>query len=434
MPCRSPSTAAGSNPAPRSRTNASIPTAGHLGVHRHLAGTAVPGGVDDRLAHGRHQRVDARVDAGSRRRPPRRPRTAVVGLDLVGDAVEGRRQGAGSVRGRTDRRSSYSQARSSRSCRRARLRACRGASAWRWIRARVCSTESCRWAAISARSSLRMRSRRSSPSWRTRRATQGPNTQGAAEDGGQHRDADLADRGRARRWWRGRAPMPATSRPAPHEHPEPHHPAAAEGLDRVARQPGRRLPPAGASLVARPGQDQADAVAADRRRPHELVGEERRDPADQQQRPEGDAAHRQRELAAAPGRPAAASRSRVASLGGAGALPGAPQAARPGDEVQRATPTPLASARMQAASRTTIGSTPSHRATPAQTPATMRSSRRRTRPCGRPAIGGRGGEPIGGSIAPSCDGAPSMMASTRQDRLRGRLGDIPDCDGNARTR
>ena len=57
-------------------------------------------------------------------------------------------------------RSSNSQARSSRSWRRASVRARPGASA-RWMRARVCSTESWRWAAISERSSERMRSRRS---------------------------------------------------------------------------------------------------------------------------------------------------------------------------------------------------------------------------------------------------------------------------------
>ena len=68
-----------------------------------------------------------------------------------------------------------SQVRSSRSW----LRARRTDSAWsleRWISASVCSTESCRCAATSARSSERMRSRRSSPSWRVRRSTSGPSS------------------------------------------------------------------------------------------------------------------------------------------------------------------------------------------------------------------------------------------------------------------
>ena len=67
----------------------------------------------------------------------------------------------------------YSQVRSSRSCPRASRATSRGESDWRWISARVCSTESCRCAAISARSASRMRSRRSSPRSRTSRTHHG---------------------------------------------------------------------------------------------------------------------------------------------------------------------------------------------------------------------------------------------------------------------
>lgn len=81
-------------------------------------------------------------------------------------------------------------------------------------------------------------------------------------------------------------------------------------------------------------------------------------------------------------------------------------------------PTPLASAMITAASRTTSGSTPSHLATPAQTPATMCSSGRRVRPGGKPAMRGRGVEVIG---------SPDMMTPAGARRLRERVGDIPDC-------
>ena len=50
----------------------------------------------------------------------------------------------------------------------------RGLSAWRWIRVRVCSTESWRWAAISDRSSDRMRCRRSPSRSRHSRTIHGP--------------------------------------------------------------------------------------------------------------------------------------------------------------------------------------------------------------------------------------------------------------------
>ena len=49
-----------------------------------------------------------------------------------------------------------------------------GEASVRWIRARVCSTKSCRWAAISARASERIRPRRSSASWWTSLVPQGP--------------------------------------------------------------------------------------------------------------------------------------------------------------------------------------------------------------------------------------------------------------------
>ncbi len=66
--------------------------------------------------------------------------------------------------------------RSSRSCRRARPATSRGSSLRRWISARVCSTESCRWAATSARSSPRIRSDRSAWARRAERRQNGATT------------------------------------------------------------------------------------------------------------------------------------------------------------------------------------------------------------------------------------------------------------------
>ena len=66
-----------------------------------------------------------------------------------------------------------SQWRSSRSCRRASAATSRVVGAFFCTSASVCSTESCRWAAISARSCERMRSLRSAASERARRSTQG---------------------------------------------------------------------------------------------------------------------------------------------------------------------------------------------------------------------------------------------------------------------
>ena len=65
----------------------------HLGVHRYLVGAAVAGGVEDGLADGRHQGLDMAVEraVADDHHVHRHP---VVGLDLVGDAIECRRQGA----------------------------------------------------------------------------------------------------------------------------------------------------------------------------------------------------------------------------------------------------------------------------------------------------------------------------------------------------
>ena len=150
-----------------SRTNAG--QLGLVGLDEHVdaVDAGVAGRVDERLA----ERADA-----APRRVVERPvadhdgldADVVVGLDLDGHRLDGGEQGrrvAGSV-------APYSHARSSRSCRRARLAIRRGSSL-RWISTSVCSTESWRWAATAARSSSRMRTERSSSSDASRRPTAG---------------------------------------------------------------------------------------------------------------------------------------------------------------------------------------------------------------------------------------------------------------------
>jgi hypothetical protein len=70
----------------------------------------------------------------------------------------------------------YSQARSSRSACRASRSISPGSPARFWISVRVCSTESCRWVAISARSSARTRAARSRVTVRVSRNNHGTST------------------------------------------------------------------------------------------------------------------------------------------------------------------------------------------------------------------------------------------------------------------
>ena len=79
-------------------------------------------------------------------------------------------------------RPSNSQERSSRSCGRASCMTACGSSARRWIRASVCSTESCTRAAMSARSSARTRACRSSTRSRAIRSHHGPSSSTIAAD------------------------------------------------------------------------------------------------------------------------------------------------------------------------------------------------------------------------------------------------------------
>ena len=143
----------------------------------------------------------------------------------------------------------YSQPRSSRSWARARRATSAGSSALRWIRARVCRTESCRWAAMSARSVSRTRSACSS-----RKVCQSRTAQGAAISTGAREHRDRRD---ARR---PRGPQPPALRGEDDDahggegdaEPEPHHALAPGGPD-----PGE--PPVALGAVELgPGEDRPD--------------------------------------------------------------------------------------------------------------------------------------------------------------------------------
>src|SRR5215207_5703100 len=183
----------------------------------------------------------------------------------------------------------YSQARSSRSCRRASPTTSGEASA-RWIRARVCRTESWRWAAISARASERIRPRRSSASWAASRVAQGakistspirvmatPRRASPAGAGVGEPEAEAAGHQQA----------------ADHD-PDQADPAGEHGLDGVAGDAS----PAGPVPVVAAGPDDRRAGRGQGDRPDDLVAEPQADLAQQQHRPE----HHQPEGEGLPGR------------------------------------------------------------------------------------------------------------------------------------
>ena len=177
---------------PRSRTNTSTARGGDLGVDVDPAGAGVLGRVDHRLAGGVHERRAARSVE----------RAVADGDHLDGDAVGvldlGGRRRAGRRRARARRR--WSRPRTARRAGRAPGRGPAGPRSGRraaffWIRASVCSTESCRCAATSARSWVRTRSARSAVrSAASRRPTARPRSPGR-----RRRAAPATQRRRGRR-------------------------------------------------------------------------------------------------------------------------------------------------------------------------------------------------------------------------------------------
>ena len=170
-PRRSAGTAARSKPAPRSRTKTDDRVVGDLGVDVDLLHAGELGRVRHRLARREHERAGGGVD-----------RAVARARELDAHAVElldvARRRRRAPPRARRCRRRAAGRRTASRAARApAGARATpRGAArvAWRWISARVCSTESCTRAAMSERSSERMRAVRSASRSTARRHTHGP--------------------------------------------------------------------------------------------------------------------------------------------------------------------------------------------------------------------------------------------------------------------
>ena len=164
----------GIEPAPAVADEDRHPVGLDLEVHATTAPR--PSGVprSDRLARRRAAAVACRRP-GSRARGPPRPEHRARSRSRP-RSPRGRRRATSPAVVRVRNVAVEQPARSSRSCMRARRTTSRGSSARRCTSARVCSTESCRCAATSARSSDRMRSRRSEMSWFSSCHRPGPST------------------------------------------------------------------------------------------------------------------------------------------------------------------------------------------------------------------------------------------------------------------
>ena len=161
----------------------------HLGVDADRGVGRELDGVEHRLARGGDQRARALVERAVADRHDL-DRDAVRVLDLGDRRLE--RGGERVVAGRSAREPAFSHARSSRSWRRASAATSRGSPARFCISASVCSTESCRCAASSARSCVRIRSARSSVSPRPSRSHHGARITVIADDHDEHGERDVA--------------------------------------------------------------------------------------------------------------------------------------------------------------------------------------------------------------------------------------------------
>ena len=148
------------------------------------------------FAHGTEQRLEAVIERGVTDHD-RLDHDAVEVLDVGDELVDVSRKRE--PLDPTGRHPPYSHRRSSRSWRRASVEISRESSSVPraerfWMSVSVWSTESWRWAAISARSSDRTRSRRSSIAERTVRSTHGPEDQADADRDDQAGDQTVAQR------------------------------------------------------------------------------------------------------------------------------------------------------------------------------------------------------------------------------------------------
>ena len=250
-------------------------------------------GVEHRLARGGEQGLRLLVE-----------RPVADGDDVDGHAVrvlELRHRG---LERRGERRAAVERAapllsheRSSRSCRRASVATSRGSSARFCISASVWSTESCRCAAISARSWERIRSSRSSSSPRTSRSHHGARMSAERDDDDGHREDDVLggdervvepEEDEAGADHERRAERDQAQR-RPREPELPPRPAGAAAGPRLGL--GRRLDHLRALRLA---PDQRRAAAGEQHGPDERVAEPDPPRAEQQQdgeREEHDAAH-----------------------------------------------------------------------------------------------------------------------------------------------
>src|SRR5215217_253190 len=275
MPRRSVGTASGSKPLPSSRTNP-VSSSGSTSTY-----TETSGAPECRAAL-----KAASWQASTRARPASSRGASPTTTMSTGTLWRcSTREAIASTAGR--RRPScgtgarYSQARSSRSWRRARPTTS-GEASVRWIRARVCSTESCRWAAISARASERMRPRRSSASWLASRVAQGPKIRPSPI-----RVMATPTRASAVGASVGEPEAEAAGhQQAADQDPDQADPAGEQGLDGIAGEAG----PAGPVAVVAAGPDDRRAGGGQGDRPHDLVAEPQADLAQQQQAAQHDQA------------------------------------------------------------------------------------------------------------------------------------------------
>ena len=299
-----------------------------LEVHRDGRRARVTDRVDDRLARREQERLQARGRAVAHAHDL--DRHAVLGLDLGRELVERGAERAVDRVGRR-RRGRAASVRSSRSCMRASRTTSRGSSARRCTSASVCSTESCRCAATSARSSERMRSRRSPTSWFTSSHTPGPMIEREADehDGG----ADHAALQRAATSRRSRRTRRARPRCTRHRRRSARARRAASRTAPRPRRPRRAGADRGTASRAAPG-----ASSRRRGRQHRQPDHRRAQrPHDHVARPRPDRAHEQQHARARPRR-TRPSRSRRSRRNGGASRSTAGSSSQPARVEQRAEP------------------------------------------------------------------------------------------------
>ncbi len=323
----------GVEPAPPVADERLDTTAVDLDVHRHDRRTAVVGGVHHGLSHGLDQRRDARVERAVAHEHDGDLDRRVVGLDLVGEPVEGEGERAGRVAGRAAVGPVPVVVQPGAQL--ALLTPGEAPGLGRRVGVPLDQRQRLQDRVVQVRRHVGpLLAADAFPPLVAELADESHDPRAEDEDdtegGGQHGDAHLADR--AERRVRGEEHGDAEDQQeCTAEHPQPEPPAAAQGLERVGRQPGagiaphltpsraRGRRPAGGGVdttVTTSRQYQADADRSERARPDDEVGEERRAPAHEHEQAERDAAHREGELRVAAARPVPVPRAGRRGAGG----------------------------------------------------------------------------------------------------------------------